>query len=57
LTQVKGQAPAFNRRVKRSMAAVRARTPSKLPRRMAWSDRIPNHVSTWFIQDAEVGVK
>jgi len=33
------------------------RTLSKLPRRMAWRDRIPNHVLTWFVQDAEVGVK
>ena len=30
---------------------------SKLPRRRAWRVRMPNHVSTWFIQDALVGVK
>ena len=55
LTQVNGVAPAFHSRVKRSIAAVRTRTFSKLPRRRAWRVRMPNHVSTWFIQDALVG--
>jgi len=32
LTQVNGVAPAFHSRVKRSIAAVRTRTFSKLPR-------------------------
>ena len=32
-------------------------TLRKLPRRMALRVRMPNHVSTWFIQDALVGVK
>ncbi len=27
------------------------------PAGCAWRERIPNHVSIWFIQDAEVGVK
>jgi len=31
-------------------------TVSKEPRRIAWRLRMLNHVSTWFIQDADVGV-
>jgi hypothetical protein len=50
-------APAFRSRVKRSIAAVRTRTISKLPRRRAWRVRMPNQVSTWLIQNALVGVK
>jgi hypothetical protein len=57
LTQLNGVAPAFHLRVKRSIAAVRARTFSKKPCRMAWRVRILNYVSTWFIHDVEVGVK
>ncbi len=37
--------------------AMSSLTLRKLPRRMAWRVRMPNHVSTWFIHDAEVGVK
>jgi hypothetical protein len=32
-------------------------TEPKLPRRIAWRVRTLNHVSTWFIHVAEVGVK
>ena len=37
--------------------AISSLTLRKLPRRMAWRVRMPNQVSTWFIQEAEVGVK
>ena len=57
LTQVKGEAPAFQLYVKASIRATRSLTERKLLRRMACRVRMPNHVSTWFIQDAEVGVK
>lgn len=36
---------------------VRTRTFSNDPRRIAWRVRRANHVSTWFIHEAEVGVK
>ena len=37
--------------------AMSSLTLPKLPRRMACRVRMPNHVSTWFSQEAEVGVK
>jgi len=37
--------------------AMSSLTEPKLPRRIAWRVRMPNQVSIWFIQDAEVGVK
>jgi len=56
-TQVKGLAPAFHWRVKASIMAMSSLTLLKLPRRMALRVRMPNQVSTWFSQEAEVGVK
>jgi hypothetical protein len=56
-TQVKGAPPTVQPRMKRPIASLRARTFSKLPGRIAWRVRMPNHVSTWFILAAEVGVK
>jgi hypothetical protein len=56
-TQVNGLEPWFHWRVKASIMATSSLTLRKLPRRMAWRVRIPNHVSTWFMQDALVGVK
>jgi hypothetical protein len=43
--------------VKASIRATSSLTERKAPRRIVWRLRIPNHVSIWFIQDAEVGVK
>jgi hypothetical protein len=57
LTHVNGLEPSFHCRVKASIMATSSLTLLKLPRRIALVVRMPNHVSTWFIQDAEVGVK
>jgi hypothetical protein len=43
--------------VNRSITVLTARTLSKLPRRMAWRERMSNHVSIWFRHDAEAGVR
>ena len=43
--------------MKASIWATSSLTEPKLLRRMACRVRIPNHVSTWSVQDAEVGVK
>ena len=57
LTKVNGLAPAFLLSVKASIQATSSLTEPKLPRRMAPRLRMPNQVSIWFIEDAEVGVK
>lgn len=57
LTQVNGVPPSFQLVVKVSIIAMSSLTEPKLPRRMAWRVSTLNHVSTWFIHDAEVGVK
>ena len=43
--------------MKRSIVATSSLTLPKLPRRTCWRVRMPNQVSTWFIQEALVGVK
>ena len=57
LTHPKGLEPSFHCLVKASIMATSSLTLRKLPRRMALRVRMPNDVSTWFIQEAEVGVK
>src|ERR1019366_102636 len=57
LTQANGLAPAFQVAVNSSILAMSSLTEPTLPRRIAPRVRIPNHVSIWFIHDAEVGVK
>jgi hypothetical protein len=56
-TQVNGVAPAFHCSVKAAIRAMSSLTERKLPRRMAWRDKMLNEVSTWLSHDAEVGVK
>jgi hypothetical protein len=57
LIHVNGVAPAFQLAVKVSIIAMSSLTEPKLPRRMAWRDKMPNHVSIWLSHDAGVGVK
>lgn len=57
LTHMNGLASSLQVRVKASIMAMSSLTLPKLPRRMALRVRMPNHVSIWFIHDAEVGVK
>jgi hypothetical protein len=47
----------FQLAANRSIRSMSSLTEPTLPRRIAPRERIPNHVSTWFIQDAEVGVR
>ena len=56
LVQTKGWERSFQPLMKARILVLRSLTDLNTPRRMAWRSRMPNQISTRFIQEAWVGV-